>query len=251
VPANERLRTAMLRTETTPEDLALCCAVDPKTVERWINIGRVPHRRHRWDVARRLGVEDNWLWPDAPGESPARRAEASRSELVRLYPDRGSIPRELWQQLLDGAQQHISVLVYAALFLAEDASLRKLLAEQARTGTRVRLLLGDPDGRCVAERGEEEGIGPHAIGVKIRNVIALFDPVFKAGAEIRLHDTVLYNSIYQFDNDMLVNTHVHGYVANCAPVLHLRKIAGGSLVTTYQESFDRIWDGARHWAGDA
>jgi hypothetical protein len=248
---NERLRTAMLRTETTPEDLALCCAVDPKTVERWINTGRVPHRRHRWDAARRLGAQDTWLWPDAPGETPARRAEASRSELVRLYPDRGSIPRELWQQLLDSARQQVSALVYAALFLAEDASLRKLLADQARAGIRVRLLLGDPEGRFVAQRGEEEGIGPQAIGVKIRNVIALFAPVLQAGAEIRLHDTVLYNSVYWFDNDMLVNTHVHGYVANCAPVLHLRKIASGSLVTTYQESFERIWGGATPWTGDA
>jgi hypothetical protein len=83
--------------------------------------------------------------------------------------------------------------------------------------------------------------------VKIRNVIALFSPVLRAGAEIRLHDTVLYNSMYWFDNDMLANTHVHGYVANCAPVLHLRKIISNSLVTTYQESFQRIWDSATPW----
>lgn len=128
-----------------------------------------------------------------------------------------------------------------------SASLRKLLEEQARAGTRVRLLLGDPEGRAVAQRGEEEGIGPDAIAAKIRNVLALFQPVHRAGAEIRLHDTVLYNSMYWSDDDLLVNTHVHGYVAACAPVLHLRKIDGGSLVTTYRECFDRIWDGARPW----
>jgi transcriptional regulator with XRE-family HTH domain len=246
---NERLRTAMLRAGVTTDELALCCGVDTKTVERWLSPGRAPHRRHRWAAARRLGCEDDYLWPDAPGEIPARRADATRAELVRLYPDRGSIPREMWQHLLSGAREHIGILVYAALFLAEDASARKLLAEQARAGVRVRLLLGDPDSPAVAQRGEEEGIGPDAIGAKIRNVLALFRPVLQAGAEIRLHGTVLYNSMYRADDDLLVNTHIHGYVATCAPVLHLRKIAGGGLVITYLDSFDRIWDKATPWTG--
>ncbi len=246
---NERLRTAMLRAAVTTDELALCCGVDAKTVERWLSPGRVPHRRHRWAAARRLGCEDDYLWPDAPGETSARRADANRAELVRLYPDRGSIPREMWQHLLGDAREHIGILVYAALFLAEDAGVRKLLAEQARAGVRVRLLLGDPASPVVAQRGEEEGIGPEAIGAKIRNVLALFRPVLQAGAEIRLHGTVLYNSMYRADDDLLVNTHIHGYVATCAPVLHLRKIAGGGLVTTYLDSFDRIWDEAAPWTG--
>jgi transcriptional regulator with XRE-family HTH domain len=151
---NERLRTAMLRAGVTADELALCCGVDAKTVERWLSPGRVPHRRHRWAAARRLGCEDDYLWPDAPGETSARRADANRAELVRLYPDRGSIPREMWQHLLGDAREHIGILVYAALFLAEDAGVRKLLAEQARAGVRVRLLLGDPASPVVAQRGE-------------------------------------------------------------------------------------------------
>jgi len=246
---NERLRTAMLRAGVTADELALCCGVDAKTVERWLSPGRVPHRRHRWAAARRLGCEDDYLWPDAPGETSARRADANRAELVRLYPDRGSIPREMWQHLLGDAREHIGILVYEVLFLAEDAGMRKLLAEQARAGVRVRLLLGNPASPVVAQRGEEEGIGPEAIGAKIRNVLALFRPVLQAGAEIRLHGTVLYNSMYRADDDLLVNTHIHGYVATCAPVLHLRKIAGGGLVTTYLDSFDRIWDEAAPWTG--
>jgi hypothetical protein len=246
---NERLRTALLRTGTTTEDLALCCGVDPKTAERWISTGRVPHRRHRWAAARRLGCEDEYLWPDAPGEESNRRAQASRSELVRLYPDRGSIPRETWRQLLGGAREEIGVLVYAALFLAEDATARKVLTEQARAGVRVRLLVGDPDSPAVARRGEEEGIGAVAIGAKVRNVLALFRPLLEAGAEIRLHGTVLYNSMYRADDDLLVNTHILGYVAACAPVLHLRRISGGAMVATYLDSFERTWDGAEPWTG--
>jgi hypothetical protein len=74
--------------------------VDPKSVERWLALGRVPHRANRWDAARRLGYEEDYLWPEAPGRGQERRDGATRSELVRLYPDRGSVPRATWHQLL-------------------------------------------------------------------------------------------------------------------------------------------------------
>lgn len=247
---NERLRTAMLRTGTTAADLAACCGVDPKTVERWLS-GRIPHGKTRWDAARRLGYDEDYLWPDAPGRDPLRRIEAARSELVRLYPDRGSIHRETWHDLFGGAREEIAVLVYAALFLAEDAGIRRVLTEQARAGVRVRMLFGDPACDAVARRGEEEGIGAAAIGAKIRNILALFRPLALEGqAEIRLHGTTLYNSLYQADDQVLVNSHVYGSVANTAPVLHLRKISGGSMTAAYLDCFTRIWDQAKPWNGE-
>jgi hypothetical protein len=66
-----------------------------------------------------------------------------------------------------------------------------------------------------------------------------------SGVEIRLHSTILYNSIYRADDQLLVNTHIYGTMANNAPVFHLRKIAGGDMASTYIESFERVWDGAR------
>ena len=42
--------------------------------------------------------------------------------------------------------------------------------------------------------------------------------------EIRLHGTILYNSIYRADEQLLVNTHIFGLAASDAPVFHLRKI---------------------------
>jgi hypothetical protein len=38
-------------------------------------------------------------------------------------------------------------------------------------------------------------------------------------------------------------------MANNAPVFHLRKIAGGDMVNTYAESFERVWDGAQPYEG--
>jgi hypothetical protein len=248
---NERLRTAMLRTGTTVDDLALCCGVDPKSVERWLTLGRVPHRASRWDATRRLGYEEDYLWPDAPGRGPERRAGASQSEVVRVYPDRGSIPRGTWHQLLGGAREEIAVLVHAGLFLAEDPATRRLLAGQARAGVRVRMLLGDPSSALVALRGEEEGIGAATVGAKIRNALSFLRPLAAEGlAEVRLHDTTLYNSIYRADDQVLVNAHVYGNTAACAPVLHLRKVSGGSLVTVYTQCVDRVWEQAKPWNGE-
>jgi transcriptional regulator with XRE-family HTH domain len=86
----------MLRQGVAMEDLAEVCGVDTKTVERWINTGRVPHRRHRWAAAKRLSVDETYLWPDIlKQDKGVRTAQANRSELLEIYPDRASVPREL------------------------------------------------------------------------------------------------------------------------------------------------------------
>jgi hypothetical protein len=64
------------------------------------------------------------------------------------------------------------------------------------------------------------------------------------GVELRFHATTLYNSIYRFDDDMLVNAHVYGAPAAHSPVLHLRRLPGGRLVDHYQASFERVWEQA-------
>src|SRR5262245_32512753 len=110
---NERLRSAMVRRGVRPHELADCCGVDPKTVERWIRPGRVPHRRHRWATAHRLEVDESYLWPEVLSAGNGRREEAGASELVAIYPDRASVPRETLLHLLTAAQDSIDVLVFS------------------------------------------------------------------------------------------------------------------------------------------
>jgi hypothetical protein len=106
------------------------------------------------------------------------------------------------------------------------------------------VLLGDPGSPQVAERGADEGID-EAVTAKIRNVLVLYRQLRGAGgAEFRFHQTILYNSVYRGDDQLLVNTHVHGIEAARAPLWHLRKIAGGQLAAVYLESFERVWDAA-------
>jgi len=237
---NDTLRRALADARLGEVDVASSLGVDPKTVQRWI-AGRLPRRRHRWGLADLVGQHERDLWPELvadPGGGPTGR------EIVAIYPHRGAVPREVWRRLFATAERDIGVLVYAGLFLAEDVELLRLLAEKARAGVAVRVLLGDPDSPNVAARSVEEGIGD-AISAKIRNVIVLCRPLLSVdGIEIRLHSTVLYNSIYRADHELLVNTHVYGAAAAHAPVLHLRQHAAGDLVSVYLDSFERIWSGA-------
>jgi transcriptional regulator with XRE-family HTH domain len=241
--ANERLRALLLERRVTTAKLAEAVQVDAKTVERWIVAGRVPYRKHRYNVAAYFGVDESYIWPDALDHEQVM--SASESEIVAVYPHRRAVPRDAWGHLFGQAEREIGILAYSCYFLAEDAGLRQLIAEKAGSGVRVRILLGDPESPFVVERGQSEGIGD-TMPAKVRSAIAMFRPLQSVpNVEIRLHGTILYNSIYRADDQLFVNTHIYGVMANNAPFFHLRKIPGGAIAATYLESFERIWNEAK------
>jgi transcriptional regulator with XRE-family HTH domain len=238
--SNDRLRDAMLRNGLTPTAIAERVGVDPKTAERWITQGRAPYPRYRFEIAALVKEDEAYLWPDVMSEARADRI--AQSELVQLYPRRAAISMDLWQRLIEHATSRIEILVYVGLFLPEQyPQLMKDLAEKAAGGAKVRIMLGDPDSPEVARRGAEEGIGD-AIASKVRNVLTFYAKLRNVpGVAIHLHGTPLYNSIYRFDDEMVVNSHVLGFPAAHAPALHLRRLSGGDLFGIYADSFDRIW----------
>ena len=193
-------------------------------------------------MASRLGIDEVYLWPGALAAEQV--ASASESEVLVLYPHRWAVPRDVWGQLFDSAEEEIGVLVYSGMFIVDDPGLLALFGAKAAQGVKIRILLGDPDAAEVACRGALEGIG-EALASKIRNAIVLYRPLRGVeGVEIRLHSTVLYNSIFRADGELLVNSHVYGFPASQAPVMHLRQVAGGTMVSTYLDSFDRVWSEA-------
>ena len=104
------------------------------------------------------------------------------------------------------------------MFMTEKPDMLKALREKAEHGARVRLLFGDRDAPAVTQRSIDEGIGEHTIAAKIDRALAFFSGLGGApGVEIRTHTTVLYNSIYRFDDQMIVNPHVYGKVASHPP----------------------------------
>jgi hypothetical protein len=78
----------------------------------------------------------------------------------------------------------------------------------------------------------------------IREALALFGGLRENGAEIRLHRTVLYNSIYRADDQLLITQHAYGIPVEREPILYLRSVVAGDMATTYLDAFERIWAGA-------
>ena len=75
--------------------------------------------------------------------SAGRRADASQSELVRLYADRASVPREVWLRLMTDAREHIDVLVFSGTFYAQtQPKVARMLADAAGRGAEVQLCFG-------------------------------------------------------------------------------------------------------------
>ena len=233
---NEPLRRALLRTRLREVDVAARLGVDPKTVRRWLN-GRVPYRHNRTAIAELVGADEDELWPDAGGVLAARNRP---EELRTVYPHRWAVPREVWVRLVrlgpardrhPGVQRAVSC---RGCWNPPDPH------REGRAGVAVRIALGDPDGTAHCERGEEEGISD-AMPARIRNALTLYRPLCAVqNIEIRLHRTVLYNSIYRADEQLLVNQHTYGIPAAQAPVFCLRDV-GGEMAALYLDGFERVW----------
>jgi transcriptional regulator with XRE-family HTH domain len=237
---NEPLRQALLRAGLREEDVAAQLGVDPKTVRRWLN-GRVPYPNSRAALASLTHAKEADLWPDAGGPLNTRTRP---EELGAVYPHRWAIPRDRWKRFFESAEREIGVLAYSALFLAEDAGMLTIIADKARSGVRVRLALGNPDSANVARRGQEEGIGD-AMAAKVRNALMLYHAALKEeNVEIRLHDTVLYNSLYRADDQLMVNQHIYGLPAAHTPVFSFHATDKSSMLEAYLSTLERIWTAA-------
>ncbi|MET9987261.1 helix-turn-helix domain-containing protein [Streptomyces rochei] len=236
---NERLRAVMEAGGWTYAALAQQVEVDPKSVERWVNLGRIPRRATALQAAKALGEDVHALWPALRQARPAR---AISPELVALYEQRADLPVSAFTDLMAQARERIDILVYAAVFLHEAyPRLNELLSERASEGCTVRIAIGDADSDNVQARGQEERFG-HGIESRCRLALMHFRPLASTpGVEVRTHETTLYNSLYRADDQQLVNAHVWGVNAYAAPVWHLRRHEAGGMFDTYAESFDAVW----------
>lgn len=238
--ANERLRDALLRAGLTVGQVAEKAGVDPKSVERWITTDRTPYPKHRRALSTLLGQAESYLWPSAV--PPERQAAIAASEVVGVYPHRSLVPVDLWDRLLRDATDRVDVLVHAGQFLVERPNFIQTLADKSAAGVTIRVAFGEPGSEAIDLRSAEEHLGDGVLTGRIRYGLAAYRPLLGVpGIEFRFHTTTLYNSIFRFDDEMIVNNHVYGVPGAHAPAMHLRKLGAGDLFTIYTKSFVDVW----------
>jgi transcriptional regulator with XRE-family HTH domain len=238
--ANDRLRAALHAAGLTIEDVSARLKVDPKTVERWIyNEARRPHRTTRAQLATLLRVDEVHLWPALAAD--ARGVPSAETELVHLYPTRSAVPYDVWIAKIRGVTRNLDVLVFSGQFLVEQFDFLPVIRAKATEGVQFRIAVGDHTAPAVVQRAVEEGTSGGLEGrIQMMNrylqTVAHLD-----GVEVRTHDTVLYNSLYRFDDDLFVNGHAYGSLAGQNPLWHLRRLPNGPMWEHYMKSFDRVW----------
>ncbi|MEV6682392.1 helix-turn-helix transcriptional regulator [Streptomyces erythrochromogenes] len=85
---NARVYMAVVASGLTYEEIADQLAVDPKTVERWVNEpGRRPYARHAHAVARILGTTPWELWPAMRPQEPAPEPAAVGPQVLAAAQD--------------------------------------------------------------------------------------------------------------------------------------------------------------------
>lgn len=237
--ANERLVSAMQRADVTVKDLATLTGRDPKTVSRWTG-GRVPHPRQRYLVAKELGEDEEYLWPGAH-RTPQTKASAT-GEIVATYPYRSNMSTEAWWRLISSAEHQIDLLGYTLYFLALDhPELVPALIDKCANGCQIRAAIADPQSEHVANRDAEEG-QPITLIARIGTTMRYFEPLRECeNFSLRYQDVPLYNSVFRFDDQMLVTPHLHAVPGSSAPMLHLRRLTPNGLFSRFAGHFESIW----------
>lgn len=224
----------------TERDLAGRCDVDVKTVGRWIaQDGRIPHPRHRYAVAEALGVDQEMLWPDGIRRNIKTGPDR---EVVAVYPRRSDCPKSVWRM----PTRDITLAGYTNYFLwLELPNLRAALRRKAESGCAVRFLLGDPDSETTRRRETIENV-PLTVSTRIRITL---DELAKIGSvpgiDVRFSDDHIAMSVFAFDDQMLVCTHIAGLVGHDSPTIHLQRCQDGGLFDRYAYHVSELWKAAR------
>jgi hypothetical protein len=119
------------------------------------------------------------------------------------------------------------------------------LARRCDRGLQVRIAVADPDCAHVQERDRLEQLGGTLPGRIRLSLMWLREFKDKPSATVGLHTVHLYNSVFRFDDQMVVTPHLfraHGYQH---PALYLRKLSPFGIFESFAEQFQQVWDTVR------
>lgn len=237
MPRNDRLRDVLAAVGMTASELAAKCDVDAKTVERWVSRGRLPHPRSRVRAAGILGKDVDVLWPEAVRRAVKLGADR---ELVGVYPRRSDLPRSLFRELIEGARSRLWFGGYTSYFVwLEVPHAAETIGAKAQAGADVRFLLGDAASQVTASRDLIEAT-PLNLATRIAMTQAEIGKS-PTPLPVRLSDRHIAMSVWVFDDDALVATHIGGALGQDSVTLHLRRRESDGPFSRYVEHFEALW----------
>jgi lambda repressor-like predicted transcriptional regulator len=242
--ANDALQSALATAHLTRADLAQQCGVDLRTVDRWLSDDqRVPHPRQRQAAATALGTEVEMIWPSIKGS--LRRSPGMR-EIQNAWPTRSAMPSTEWAELVAGANRDVVCAGYTSYFLwLTVPNLRDTLRTKAEAGAKIRFLLGDPDSAVTHGREAVEAV-PLTVGSRIAISLNELAPLRDVpGVEVRFSDRHISLSVWQFDDQMIVSTHIAANVGHDSPTYKLRRSGSSGLFEAYASHVETLWESAR------
>jgi len=201
----------------------------------------VPHPRHRWAIAKFLHEDQEFLWPGV--ERRSADTTGSTAEIVSAYPYRSKLPTSTWWDLISRSERHIDLLGYTLYFLPlEHPHLIDTLRAKCEQGCVVRAAMADPNSSHVRDRQKEENLALTLNG-RIRTTLKYLRPLLGCqNFDLRYQDVPLYNSVFRFDDEMLVTPHLYATPGASAPLLHLRRLGPNGLFSRFAAHFESIWE---------
>jgi transcriptional regulator with XRE-family HTH domain len=230
----------MTSARLTEQDLATRCNVDAKTVARWVgDESRIPHPRHRYAASEALGVDEAVLWPDGIKRNVKTGPDR---EIVAVYPYRSACPKSVWRNLIGGATHQLVFAGYTNYFLwLEIPNLRGVLRRKVERGCKIRFLVGDPDSDVTRHREEVEAV-PLTVGTRIRITLDELSKLADVpGIEARFSDEHIAMSVFIFDDQMLVSTHLARLVGHDSPLIHVRRCQDDGLYDRFASHVAQMW----------
>ncbi len=165
-PVNMELRQAIWGGGIEITELARMVEVDPKTVERWITLGRTPHPRHRWKASLVLGIDESELWVNVP---PNREVQRQRVNQVkkRLEKAENQRPAQIFNR---------SEAVDYALSLDDEERIIRAIRRPARIDSSVATSLAR---LLVAHRETEDVIGSAPLVKPVKAQLDMLESLVK------------------------------------------------------------------------
>jgi lambda repressor-like predicted transcriptional regulator len=122
---NERLRTAILDSGLSIEDVARQAGMDPKTLERAV-AGRTPHTRNRHALAAVLQSDPVEIWLDAYPPVTGRLTSSELSGVERVYTTRSDFLSDMPPEGLFGGASSIASAGLSSNLLCQHYADRRL-----------------------------------------------------------------------------------------------------------------------------